>query len=219
MNGLDYDIRGLARRAIIALYITAIAEVALMALSVMTLQYYTALEDGRQIPAYLGVESGLFDTITAVIAFGYLIVYFICVVICAFWIYRAASNAEKIMPSDERITAGWSVGWYFVPFMNLWKPFQGMKHIWNSRAGGADLNSPLPSNASWWWGCWVASNILGNLQFRLSSNDNISNLINSEYVGLVASPFSIVAAILFAGLIREVTDMQEQNAGVASVFE
>ncbi len=220
MTGLDFDTRRLARWAIFALRTTVLAEIAFIALSIMSLQYYTALQNGTEPPAYLGIDEGRLDIFTAVIASGYAAVYFGTIIICAFWVYRSARNAQNIMPTDDRISPGMCVAWYIVPIMNLWKPYQGMKHIWNSRAGAEGvLDSPLPTNAKLWWGAWVITTLLGNFSLRLSGQSDLGSLITLETVNLTAGPFSIAAAILFAGLIREITDMQEQNAGVAAVFE
>ena len=50
------------------------------------------------------------------------------------WIHRANRNARGLGAEGMTFTPGWSVGWYFIPIANLWKPFQAMKEIWQASA-------------------------------------------------------------------------------------
>ena len=50
------------------------------------------------------------------------------------WIYRANSNARQLGATGMRFTSGWSIGFCFIPIMNLWKPYQTMKEIWKASA-------------------------------------------------------------------------------------
>src|SRR5690242_12224870 len=45
------------------------------------------------------------------------------------WIYRASGNAHTLA-NDLTITPGWAVGWFFIPFANLVRPFESMKETW-----------------------------------------------------------------------------------------
>lgn len=59
--------------------------------------------------------------------------------------------------SDEMfISPGWAVGWYFVPFANLFKPLQAMKEIWlESNRAGTSYESRGSAILGWWWGLFV----------------------------------------------------------------
>lgn len=48
------------------------------------------------------------------------------------WIYRASFNARALGAQNMKFTPGWSVGYYFIPFLNLWRPYQAMKEIWKA---------------------------------------------------------------------------------------
>src|SRR5712671_1363774 len=85
------------------------------------------------------------------------------------WIHRANFNAHQLGALDMRFTPGWSIGWYFIPFANLWKPYQAMKEIW--QASDEPKNWPdreVPGLIPSWWFFWIITNLLGNATFRLS---------------------------------------------------
>src|SRR5262245_61248809 len=48
------------------------------------------------------------------------------------WIHRANWNARALGAQGMEFSPGWSIGWYFVPFANLWKPYQAMREIWRA---------------------------------------------------------------------------------------
>ena len=50
------------------------------------------------------------------------------------WIYRTNFNLRALSQERMSFTPGWSVGWYFVPIANLFKPYQAMKEIWANSA-------------------------------------------------------------------------------------
>ena len=99
-----------------------------------------------------------------------LVMMIVCIVVVAMWIYRTSANAHAL--SDEMtITPGWAVGWYFVPIMNLVRPYQAMREIWMaSHFRGNWHGEPTPGILGWWWGLWIVTNVLANISFRLGLN-------------------------------------------------
>ncbi|MDA7882411.1 DUF4328 domain-containing protein [Akkermansiaceae bacterium] len=48
------------------------------------------------------------------------------------WLFRVLTGRYLRPGSGESYTPGWAVGWYFVPFAMLWKPFQAIAFIRDS---------------------------------------------------------------------------------------
>jgi len=93
---------------------------------------------------------------------------FVSIVLVALWIYRANANAHAI-GGDLTITPGWAVGWYFVPFANLVKPYEAMKETWLASHFGSNWGAGEATDLlRWWWGLWILNNILGNIAWRTS---------------------------------------------------
>jgi len=70
------------------------------------------------------------------------------------WVYLASRNLPALGATGLRYRPGWSVGWFFVPFANLFMPYLVMKELWQASSGGfgTDWRSkripPVP--AAWW---------------------------------------------------------------------
>jgi hypothetical protein len=94
---------------------------------------------------------------------GMLGFFIVVVVIFCMWTYRVAANAWSFGGNWMTASPGWSVGWYFIPFANLWKPYTSLKGVWQSSHQSADVSPAMPL----WWTLWIATNVLGQISFRL----------------------------------------------------
>lgn len=77
------------------------------------------------------------------------------------WTYRAAGNLRAIGAADPKISPGWAIGWYFVPLLNFWKPYQAMKRIADAseRPFAPQLAASNPVLPVWWTG-WIIGLLL-----------------------------------------------------------
>lgn len=76
--------------------------------------------------------------------------YLVSVVIYCKWKYRSYRNLQAFSDEGGLYSPGWAVGYYFVPIMNLFRPFQIMRELLNRSAGHPASNSSGLVN--WWWG-------------------------------------------------------------------
>lgn len=131
----------------------------------------------------------------------------VCIVIVGRWIYRASANAHAV--TDElNITPGWAVGWYFVPFANLFKPFQAMKEIWLAcHRSGAGYDERTPALLGWWWGLWLVSNFMGNIIFRMEMNGATDPQTMAKLY-MLSTGINVPLCIVLAIVMREITSAQ-----------
>jgi hypothetical protein len=91
------------------------------------------------------------------------------------WIHRAYRNLPALMPESLHYSPRWAVGCFFIPILNLFRPYQVMREIWQgsdpSRLGHVDdsVESVKESSAAvvgWWWGLFLFQ-IIGRQAARL----------------------------------------------------
>lgn len=134
----------------------------------------------------------------------------VCVVIVGRWIYRASANAHVISDSMT-ISPGWAVGWYFVPFANLVKPFQAMKEVWlASHRSGSRFEEKTPALLGWWWGLWLANNFISNIYFQLTVRSD-ADPQTAAGIGLLSTATNIPLCIVLVMLMREVANAQKSG--------
>ncbi|MFC7440432.1 DUF4328 domain-containing protein [Laceyella putida] len=89
------------------------------------------------------------------------------------WVYRIHKNLPALGVGHARMSPGWAVGWFFVPFAKLVMPYLGMKDAWYassqriSKLGGVLLKN--------WWAFW--------LLFQFDSRKIRQILHASEHLG------------------------------------
>jgi len=81
------------------------------------------------------------------------------IVVWLIWQHQATANLWARGHTGLRITPGWAVGWWFVPFANLGMPLVAMREL--DRRSSAD---GVPRKASpllgWWWAAWLTSSLV-----------------------------------------------------------
>jgi hypothetical protein len=130
------------------------------------------------------------------------------------WIYRVACNARALGARGLDDKPGWAVGWYFVPFMNLARPFRAMEQIWRASTmpGQWQKRTSAPPLLRWWWGAWLIFNFGGYLVMRSTPHSSdIQDLIRQAQLALGLSPIAIAANVLFLMIVLGLTRIQEQQ--------
>ena len=143
-----------------------------------------------------GVDDGseAFEQLVGLGVIGLIILIITVVAVCR-WTIRAMANTwakGKLRPS---ITPGWAAGWYFIPFANLWKPYEAMTEIWTGIFGPSKSRAILLI----WWFSWIISGILE----RVSTKMDLST--NTDIIDLTSSVLSVIAAVSLIKIIGIVT--------------
>jgi hypothetical protein len=150
-----------------------------------------------------------------IVAVLFLAVLVITVVVFACWIVRANRNARALGAVGMTFSPGWSVGWYFVPIVSLWKPFQAMREIWKASVNPTGWKSlPTDPLIGWWWAAFVLSCITGQASFRMPTN-TLDQLSASSVVSMIDDGVDIVATALALLLVERLCRIQRARMTAA----
>ncbi len=212
-NDLRYDLTRILPWCLGLLGLTVVMDLALAWNNFELIRYLSVFEGDAYDSETLNTWADWIDNSSIAIGFGYLGAFVATVIACGIWIYRASHNAGEMQPNEQRITPGWAVGWYFVPFMLLFKPFVAMRQTWNSSVNPTgDIDRGAPALLGWWWAAWLVSNIGGNLSYRMASaNPSVEDMHNMALFDTALSVVSIVSTILFIQILRRVTEAQAET--------
>ncbi len=199
-----------ARLATLALWATMITTAGMLLLEIA---------EAAGMISQLTLSPGLAG-IYGMVAIGYTVAFIASVVLVAMWIHCAHRNLHELGIDGLEFTPGWAVGWYFIPFANLIKPFQAMRELRNASLGeGDNFNADAPGELKLWWGCWLGGNIISNINTRLASSaTDASTLQMAAMIGVVADVLIIASAWTLIRLIRQITTGQVSGKGSAEVF-
>lgn len=150
--------------------------------------------------------AGVFLVLISVPVFIATVVLFCC------WIFRANKNAQALGVTDMPISAGWSVGWWFIPIANLFKPYQATKEIYQASDPDYGLDdwrsAPVPATLRWWWAAWLIGNFVGEIDGRMGASANPQIAHVSSWTGLASGLLSLIAAVLVIRIIQEIDNRQ-----------
>ena len=129
------------------------------------------------------------------------------------WIYFSNSNSRSLGASGMQFTPGWSIGYYFVPFLHIYKPYIAMKEIWKTSKDPKNWEMiKTPSLFPQWWTLWLISAISANLSFRLSMRaEELNELFVSSSVTLASDLVQIPLALIAIKLVGSIFDMQNEK--------
>lgn len=132
---------------------------------------------------------------------------------CMFMV-RASRNAQSF-GSPMSISPGWAAGYFFMPIVSLWKPYQAMKEIWQGSDPDPNAHSfsvSVPSMLGWWWALYLLHNAGAQLVWQVSKNlKGAQDFINASWTEIVTSGLSIGAALLAIAVVRAVARRQDER--------
>lgn len=141
----------------------------------------------------------------------YIPIYVTCVVSFCMWTYRANRNAAALAGRPLTHSPAWSVGYYFVPVVNLFRPYQAMKEIW----GASGVRRVSTNLLTVWWTLWIVAEfgnrLLNRLNFKAETAGDLRGCTFLEIaLGFVNVPLCITAILV----VRRLYAMQQEKAGL-----
>lgn len=132
------------------------------------------------------------------------------------WQYRAVANLIAVGKNGIQILPGWSIGFYFVPILNLIRPYQSIKEIWIGyqflelrTIHGQGFEAP--SIFRWWWGFWLLSRISDNIsQLILEEADTLQKIIDGNYYFIFEEIFLAILGLLALSIISPIQEKQAE---------
>jgi len=168
------------------------------------------------------------DSRQAAIGFGQIALGVAMAVAFFMWIYRANKNLRSLRAAGLSFTPGWAVGWFFVPFMNLFRPYQVVSEIWKA----SDPMVNMADDTSWkavttspivgcWWALFLISNFIANIALRtLFSGIELSDLLDSTYAYVVSDGIDVIYLLTAIFMVRRIGQFQEaKNKLISSTYD
>ncbi|MCC7092658.1 MAG: DUF4328 domain-containing protein [Ignavibacteriaceae bacterium] len=152
----------------------------------------------------------------------YVIIFFPTLIVYLIWVRQAYRNLHSLQLFPTQYSSGWAIGSYFVPILNLFRPYKIMKEIWfgsqskSIQDGESDYDriKRLTSTTflTTWWTVALIDGFFSNLSFRLSLKaDTNQELVTSNWIDIISSTTGIFLALLLLYLITTVKNWQSEK--------
>jgi hypothetical protein len=188
----------------IALLVFALASVASVASNLLELSFLEEARAGHLTEA----EGEANDQRQLIVLAFWWLAYFGCVVsICSF-LHRANKNARALAGDGALLeyTPGWTVGWFFVPLLNLWKPYRAVQEMFT-------VSQPHGTGTLVvWWGSWIAMNVAGRVSQQFAKNaTEIDDFVRANNIDTVHSVVGLVATAMVWAVVRSLHRLQRAH--------
>jgi hypothetical protein len=164
------------------------------------------VQSGQEIDE---VDANFNDLLVAIVALAALATFLGTVITFLRWFRRAYFNLHQRVRHLE-FKEEWAVGAWFVPIINLGRPFKIMKELYVETRDLLKKNEiAMPYTIStatlgWWWAAWIIMGIADNISFRMSLKDEtLIQLINGTQADMIANLIGIPAALLAIKVIGD----------------
>ena len=129
------------------------------------------------------------------------------------WQHRAYGNLAAIGSQKTRWSPGWSVGYWFIPILHYFRPYQVTKELWTRSALANRLESireqPPATLVSAWWFLWLVvphSGILASM--RIMRAKTAEAALALMWMPVTVGLFSILLCLVSMKVVRSITALQ-----------
>jgi hypothetical protein len=120
------------------------------------------------------------------------------------WMYLAMSNVHAL-GAREVESPGWSVGSFFVPFVNLVMPYTAMSQIWRASLSAERWKEEAAPIVGIWWTLWLLVGVCAWISVFLGTDHHLAAaLVRTKYqiaYTLMEIARNVVTAMLVAGVL------------------
>ncbi len=129
----------------------------------------------------------------------YLVVFVVAIVLFCWWFHLLVRHAHQRNRSLDTTPAA-AVGSFFIPFLNLVRPYGIAKNIASTEAGVSAVNT--------WQGLWLVGNLLSNVAMRLDDGQTRGA---GDVLSLIGSVLILGAAWACGRMMAELNRTTDVN--------
>lgn len=199
-----------AKNAILLLWIVVgIYGVSLVS-SYLQYDLLSSAERGEEVSEAAAESNDLREMVVGLL---FLIAYILCAIFFIQWFRRAYYNLHQCV-SGLNDSEGWAAGAWFVPILNLFKPYRIMKELyWRTASLLRQHQLPHPARPTnmvgWWWALWVIGLFADRISMRMGLRaESLDELIHATVSDMVCIVIGIPTAILAIQVIKGYAAME-----------
>jgi hypothetical protein len=123
------------------------------------------------------------------------------------WCHRAYRNLPALGAGVVRFSPGWAAGSWFVPVLNLFRPYQVLRELWVQSRTSPEPWTLLKRG----WAFFLLGSLLSS--FTLTTSDGAFDLVFNAWVNAIGLVLGAAGALAAGAVIRRITDWQLGRAG------
>ncbi|MEJ2086039.1 MAG: DUF4328 domain-containing protein, partial [Acidobacteriota bacterium] len=132
------------------------------------------------------------------------------------WFYTAHKNLREV-GIETKYRSGWAIGSFFIPILNLFRPYQVMKELWQGseylanpagELGWQERNTGRPVGR--WWTLAIVSSLAETfLIIGAAEEETTAAILGDAYKTLFGDLLDLATAIVTIMLVSRITSFQD----------
>lgn len=152
-------------------------------------------------------------SLESLVRFGLIIMFLI-------WLYRCHKNLPALGAENLEFSPGWAVGWWFIPFLCLYKPFQVVREVWNESdpdVAPDDIRFHVapgaPTLMVLWWALFLIGNFISSVpNFFWGHLESFREGFRSALIAtIVSSIVQVASAGTALMVVRGINQRQDER--------
>ncbi|MDR1459969.1 MAG: DUF4328 domain-containing protein [Bacteroidales bacterium] len=195
-----------AKNAIIFIWIAMAVEIVSLISSYLQYGLLQIIANGGDVSDEIANANDAREQIIGIISF---IAFVISLITFIMWFRRAYYNLHQKVNSLS-FSEGWAAGSWFVPIINLYRPYQIMKELYMEtkrlfqREGLPEPIHYTTAYIGWWWALWIITSFIGTIIFRSASgNDTVDGMITLTTYQMALCILNIPLAFIMVKVIKD----------------
>lgn len=188
-----------------ALYVAVVVDLVSIATGLMHVRLIDKANAGTASQSDLLAS----DTRMAQVLVAQIVVLIPCAILFLRWFHRAYVNLRPLGLSPEH-GAGWSVGYWFIPILNFFRPVQMAAEIWKGSAESLGRRRHLLLGA--WWAAFLGSGFIERAAGFGQVDATLSEVRSTTTICIAADVVSVVAGLLAIVVVSRITAAQADDA-------
>lgn len=198
-----------SRILLLMIWIVLALEIISIFSSVLQYNLLQTVSNGGEVTSEAANANDIREQVIGIIS---LIAFIISGIAFILWFRRAYYNLHQKVRTLT-FTEGWAAGCWFVPIINLYRPYQIMKEMYEETKRylkGESMDCDLSTTfIGIWWTVWIINGILGQIIFRLSWRaDTLPELITITTLSIISGIVGIGLAFVTVKVIRDYANVE-----------
>jgi hypothetical protein len=207
-----------ARLAVTVFYVLILLSVVSAISDYMEIDLLNRFLSGEEIQESV-IDSN--DIRQLLVVFVYMLSFWSAGIFFLMWFHRAHRNLPALGIQEPDYSPRWAVAGFFVPFINVWRPYQVMREVWNASdpdtVEGLSWKEMSPSPlVKWWWALFVLSVYIWNIALRLTLTGEFSpeSIIQANWLYITSHLIDLPGLFVAIHLIKQIDMRQEEKFNI-----
>ncbi len=196
----------IAKYTIWSKYVVLVTLIVILIVAYFFIDFLYSIADGVEYSASAFAD---IDRLADILSMSHIVISIISFILFTIWFYKSYANLENVVDNLEH-KKGWIIGAWFVPIVNLYKPYKIMQDMYLKAQGILNYKESYHKDSistrviAWWWALYLISAFSSKISdVILKDPQSMDTLFTGVYIGVASEIVAVAYVVLSIKLIKD----------------